>query len=90
MAWYDSRLELCEEGYEDWECDGLDRFAVLLAVEFPDPSNEATNDGGFTGCEREVGVSVKGANGSEVSFDGFGLDTLSGLIYVLSKVHLNL
>jgi hypothetical protein len=77
MAWYDARLKLFEDGCEDWECDGLDGFAILFTMEFLDSSYKSTNDGGFAGCEGEVGVSVQGANSGEVGFDGFGLNTSS-------------
>jgi hypothetical protein len=77
MAGYDARRELRKDGNEDWECDRLDRFSILFTVVLLDSSNEAPDDGRLTGCEGKIGISVEGTNGSEVGFNGFGLDTSS-------------
>jgi hypothetical protein len=70
----DARLELGEDGEEDGAGDGLHWFAVLLAVEALDPSDEALHDGQLANGEGEVSIDVEGAYGREVSLDGLRLD----------------
>jgi hypothetical protein len=43
----DAGLELCEDGKEDGAGDGLYWFAIFLAVEALDPTDEAPYDGGI-------------------------------------------
>jgi hypothetical protein len=77
VAWDDTWPELCKDGKEDGEGDGLDGFPVLLTVETFDPTDEALDDGRLANGEGEVSVNVQGMNCRQVVFDGFGLHAAS-------------